>query len=353
MSVYFKNGKWYFNFMRFGVRKHGLCYECKNRQDALDFEAEERKKITDVERGNSPKIEQIKFFDMIKKYLSYSETNKSSYKHDEMYSKYWKDYFKNDYLQNFKPLMIEEYKKFRLESVKPATVNRELNSLSKMFSIAKQNGYIFENPCHSVKKLRVDNKKIRFLTNDEEKILYKELPNDWFKLAVTFAIMTGMRKSEILGIKWECIDFKSNFINVLKTKNAKARKIPLAPILKSELKKVKRISDYVFTNPETLEPYTDLKDRFKYIVDKCKIQNIVFHDLRHTAATRMVENGADLVVVKEVLGHADINMTLRYAHPVPEMMLKAIMSLNNTSILCKGSESNYTQITHKGVKNEK
>ncbi|MFA7658527.1 MAG: tyrosine-type recombinase/integrase [Candidatus Gastranaerophilaceae bacterium] len=103
--------------------------------------------------------------------------------------------------------------------------------------------------------------------------------------------------------------------------------------MKSELEKVEKISEYVFTNPETLQPYKDLKDRFTYIVKKLNITDLVFHDLRHTAATRMVESGTDLICVKEALGHSDINMTMRYAHPVPEMMLKAIMSLNNMSFL--------------------
>lgn len=316
--------------MRYGVRRHGLCYECEDKPSALDFEAEERKKVSDIEKGRVKKeLEQIRLYDMIKIYLNYSEVNKVSYRHDIMYSNYWKAYFKNDFIDKIKPIKIEEYKRYRRKTVCPATINRELNSLSKMFSVAKENGYLLINPCHSVKKLRVENKKIRFLTREEEKLMFDNLPDDWFKLAINFALLTGMRKSEILNLKWECIDFKENYINVLKTKNAKARQIPLATKLKDELMRLKRLSEYIFTNPEKLTPYTDLKDRFKFICEKTNITGIVFHDLRHTAATRMVECGIDLVVVKEILGHSDINMTMRYAHPVPEVKLKAIQMLNN------------------------
>ena len=70
-------------------------------------------------------------------------------------------------------------------------------------------------------------------------------------------------------------------------------------------------------------------DIFPDFITKAKINNFRFHDLRHTAATRMVEKGIDLVVVKDILGHADINVTMRYAHPVPEMKLKAIKALND------------------------
>ena len=74
----------------------------------------------------------------------------------------------------------------------------------------------------------------------------------------------------------------------------------------------------------TNKPYTDIKKSFSTVLKNANIENFRFHDLRHTVATRMVESGVDLLVVQEILGHSNIQTTMRYAHPVPERKKKAI-----------------------------
>lgn len=75
--------------------------------------------------------------------------------------------------------------------------------------------------------------------------------------------------------------------------------------------------------------YINIQKVFSETVKRAKIKKITFHQLRHTAATRMVEKGIDLVVVKEILGHADLTTTQRYSHPVPKRILEAIKTLEN------------------------
>ncbi|HBG49942.1 MAG TPA: hypothetical protein DDW90_10675 [Cyanobacteria bacterium UBA9971] len=138
-----------------------------------------------------------------------------------------------------------------------------------------------------------------------------------------------MRKSEILDLQWSCVDFTQKYIDVLQTKSGKPRQIPMSERLYNTLNEQKRINEYVFINPITKNRHGNINDIFPDFLKKAEVKNFRFHDLRHTAATRMVEKGADLVVVKDILGHADINITMRYAHPVPEMKLKAIKALND------------------------
>ncbi|MEI8390837.1 MAG: site-specific integrase, partial [bacterium] len=112
------------------------------------------------------------------------------------------------------------------------------------------------------------------------------------------------------------------------TKNGKIRKIPISKTLKEELKNFNRFTEYVFTNKETEKPYSDIKKGYKSLCELARIKNLRFHDLRHTAATRMVASGIDLVIVQDILGHADLKTTQRYAHPVPERKQKAIEALD-------------------------
>ena len=76
-------------------------------------------------------------------------------------------------------------------------------------------------------------------------------------------------------------------------------------------------------------PFTNIDKAFRNLKNKAEIKNLCFHDLRHTAATRIVEKGIDLLVVKDILGHTSINTTMRYAHPVPENKQKAVEILSD------------------------
>ena len=127
------------------------------------------------------------------------------------------------------------------------------------------------------------------------------------------------------------IDFGNRYIELLQTKSGKARKIPISDKLMIELYKLKeqKLSEYVFTNPYTRTKYVSIHKGFGEVLKKANIKNFRFHDLRHTAATRMTEMGIDLAVVQEILGHSDVKTTMRYAHPVPERKLKAIEVLNS------------------------
>ncbi len=325
-----KNNKWYCEFMLDGKRFYKACKGATSYKDALKYENEMKSAVMHGDLKLVKKKCTIKLSEMIEKYLEYSKTNKASFTHDKTYSGYWLKYFGNKLISEIKSIEVEGYKTFRLDKkIKPSTVNRELNSLSKMFSIAKQNKYIEENPCSGVKKLKVDNQKIRFLTKDEEKRLFKTIGEHWIKPIVITALLTGMRKSEILNLTWDCVDFEQGYIDVLQTKSGKPRQIPMSERLCNILNEQKRVNEYVFINPITKNRHGNINDVFPDFLSAAKINNFRFHDLRHTAATRMVEKGADLVVVKDILGHADINITMRYAHPVPEMKLKAIKALND------------------------
>ena len=213
-----------------------------------------------------------------------------------------------------------------------ATLNRYVSLLSKMFNLLIVDKKLKYNPCSFSSKLRENNFKIRYLTEEEQKRLFNTLNQEKYnhiKPIIICALYTGMRISEILALKWLQIDFNEGYINILKSKSGKERKIPLADKLKSELLLLKKYNDYVFVNKETQKPYTTIKHSFSSLLKESQIENFTFHDFRHTVATRLVQSGIDLLIVQELLGHADIKTTMRYAHPVPERKKIAINILNS------------------------
>lgn len=336
MSVYKKNEKWYYNFMIDGVRYHKAIKGCTNYKDALKAESVVKSELM---RGHYELVdttENTTLNQAIDLYLEYSKANKKSYKLDDNYCKVFGEFFgKNTRLKEITPQKIERFKIHLKQDKRNSTVNRYLEAMSKMFNVAISNGIARLNPIKEIKKLKQDNLKIRFLTKDEEVRLFEVLQSSsiyyHYIPIIICALQTGMRKGEIKNLKWSNIDFENKYIELLKTKSGKARKIPISNKLMAELLKLKenKLSEYVFTNPYTGTKYNHLQHGFTSALEKANIQNFRFHDLRHTAATRMTEMGIDLAVVQEILGHSDIKTTMRYAHPVPERKLKAIEVLNS------------------------
>lgn len=99
--------------------------------------------------------------------------------------------------------------------------------------------------------------------------------------------------------------------------------------LLSEKYKTESQNKYVFTNPITNDRYVDIKKDFKTVCELANVEKLRFHDLRHTAATRMVACGVPLPAVKEILNHASINTTMRYAHTMRAQKESAVEALSN------------------------
>ena len=332
MTITKRNGKFYCRFQLNGERHHRLCSGATSIKEAEKMENAFKYKLQQQQNGVIPKEEKNIPLNKLKQiYLDYSETNNRNYKNNLYYIKIIMDYFEeNTPAQKILPQTIEKFKEtLRIErNLKNSSINRYLEILSKMFNLGIDNGLITQNPVSKVKKLQEDNHKIRFLTIEEENRLYKALP-DFLKPIVTVALQTGMRKGEILNLQWNNIDFEYGFIELLKTKTGKARKIPISDKLMEILKNQEKESDYVFINPETGLPYVDIKKSFNKAKEEAGIKDFRFHDLRHTVATRLVEKGIDLLVVMDILGHTNIETTMRYAHPIPKRKQDAISVLNS------------------------
>jgi len=249
-------------------------------------------------------------------------------------------------LEDISVRIIERWSAKRMESGNAkSTVKRYLNTLKSVLNKAVEWGVIEKSPLSDLKPIKTDDLgRVRFLSKAEEKSLLKALDDrekkvrkerdsanawrenrgrpllpdlnkvsyvDHLKPIVLLARNTGMRRGEILSLIWSAINFESKMLTVKGelAKSKKTRHIPLNTSAVELLKKWHKQSsdEYVF-------PVQSFQKSWKALLNDAGIKDFVFHDLRHDFASRLVMSGADLKTVQELLGHADLSMTLRYSH---------------------------------------
>ncbi len=259
----------------------------------------------------------------------YSKPNNKSWRKSDLHNvNMLKTTFGNRFLYEINPQMIEKFKSERMKNVSPARVNRNLACLKCMFNRAIEWGKAKENPVKKIKMLKENNKRLRYLEKEEcERLIAACLPHQ--QPIVITALNTGMRRGEILSLKWENVDLVRGIIYVLNTKNGDKREIPINRKLMQVFKAIEHNSngEYVFSKANGMS-YKDIRNGFTTAMNACGIENFRFHDLRHTFASHLVMGGIDLNTVRELLGHKSLTMTLRYAHLSPEHKRKAVEILN-------------------------
>jgi integrase len=282
----------------------------------------------------------MRFEDFAKEYLeNYAEKKKSKksyyYQVDRL-----KKFFSGKTLNSITIDDVEMYQKERANKVSNATVNRELACLSGIFTYAIKKRRISYNPVRQVERDEEEPKERRALTNDEvERLLnvIEESESPYLKAFVKIALNTGMRPSEILSLKWKDIDFTNRFIRIEKSKTdkknnikRKGRDVPLNNVAESAIKSIKKTHDYIFFNPRSKDRVKGIKRSFMTACDKAGIKGVTPYCLRHTVATKLVnELGIDIVTAGRILGHSKVEMTLRYCHPSKETVQRAAFILGD------------------------
>jgi integrase len=344
MGVYKRKGSknWYISYSIDGKQ---IC-ESTGSPYKNDAERALRKRLGEIVDGKyeiRKAVSSPRFEDFAKEYLEYSKANKRSWTRDRTSIKNLLKQFRGYKLHGITPWLIEKYKRVRKESVTVSTVNRELACLKHMFTMAIKWGKANDNPVKEVKLFREPERRLRWLTEEECEMLINASTGHIRSIVIT-AVNTGMRLGEILILTWDRVDFERATITVERSKNDGIRHIPMNTRLTEELQSVKieTASNYVFPN-RVGEPFKDIKNGFIAAQKRAGIERCRFHDLRHTFASHLVMNGADIATVKELMGHKTIAMTMRYAHLSKEHKQRAVDSL-------QFGEKKYCSITAVGEK---
>jgi integrase len=225
--------------------------------------------------------------------------------------------------------------------------------LKRLFNLCIEWGLCEYNPAGRIKLFRVDDRRYRYLTQEEEEALL-EVCTPYLKRVVLFALHTGMRKGEILGLRWTDVDFPNSvaIVPASRAKSKKDRCIPLNSVALGLIDELPRPIDreaYIFGNTAAGKQ-ENIKRYWNAALAIAGIENFHFHDLRHTYASRLVTAGVDLAVLRELLGHADFAMTLRYAHLHPSRLREAVAILEpKLQLSCNRADSNLRPVSEASV----
>lgn len=260
---------------------------------------------------------------------------------------FWRDELGHLTLADVTPALVAEARDKLLNQTtrrhtqrKPAAVVRYMAALSHAFTLAvKEWGWMDDNPMRKVSKPKEPRGRVRFLDDEERARLLeacKKSDSPDLYLAVILALSTGARRMELWGMRWGQVDFARKTITLLETKNGEVRSLPLvghALELMKERAKVRRMdTDLVFPGRKTKkgEKITpvDLRRPFQTALKRAKIEDFLWHDLRHSAASYLAMNGASLAEIAEVLGHKTLAMVKRYAHLSQQHTAGVVESMN-------------------------
>lgn len=240
------------------------------------------------------------------------------------------------YLDEIQPWHLSKFKSVReQEGSAPQTIKHNLQIIRSTYGWAKENGYKVKDLEYP--KIKIENKRLRYLSLEEEKKLLDELDptidlpyrppyeyrsekenqsrQDNYDLVVML-LDTGARYGEIAKLTWDRVDLVEGFINLWRPKVKNESIIYMTSRVKTILQRryEGKQSEYVFTNAEGSGPRNHSTIAIKRAMKRAGIKDCKIHDLRHTCASRLVQNGMSLYEVASILGHTDIKTTQRYAH---------------------------------------
>ncbi len=313
---------------RVKVRRQGSASQTRSFSKKADGEAWARSIETRIDSGESPPAAEARkrtLSDAIDEYLKTYE--KSARKKNEREQKrileWWRGELGDRSLSSISPGVLAEIRNTMStrenrygKVISGSTVNRNLAVLSAVFKVAvKELGWVAKNPVVNVGRFAEGKGRERFLTDNERDRLFEhcaESSCDALLPIVKFALSTGARKGEILGLQWSDVDLERRVATFSDTKNSDRRTVPLAATAVAALKawKSNRLPvGSVFAIEESA-----LDHAWRLARDAASLHDFRFHDLRHSAASYLAMSGASLMDIAAILGHRTLAMVKRYSH---------------------------------------
>lgn len=219
----------------------------------------------------------------------------------------------------------------RAEGLAPATVEKIRVIFGRSFALGARWGIAGaeKNPTRGVVRKPLNNARERFLSAEEAARLREAVAasqNTQLQHIVGLLLLTGARVGELLAARWEHVDVERRALLIPTSKNGRPRHCPLSVAALAIIEALPRFNScpFLIPNPETQKPFVSIKHGWQRAIKVAKLPGLRIHDLRHSAASFMVNSGVDLFAVGKVLGHASYQSTQRYAHLANDTLLAAV-----------------------------
>lgn len=276
---------------------------------------------------NKSLADELKLFDVLERYkLEVSPTKRGAKREAEGIAFMQRRKMALFSMSKLSPSVIAAYRDERLRTVSPGTIIRELCILSGVINHARKEWSLpISNPCEMVRKPAPPRGRDRLLSTDEEIRLLDELKptgrrSPWMSPLVSLALETAMRRGELLSLTWVNIDLDRQTAFLPMTKNGSVRTVPLSKNAIAILRSIPiHANDRVFQLSEM-----GMEAAFRKACKRASISNLHFHDLRHTATSRLAEKLPNVIELAAVTGHQTIQMLKRYYHPQAEALAKKL-----------------------------
>jgi integrase len=299
MSIWIdKNGRRHVGIMAAGKRVHRVLPEGATASDAKQLDAELRAALA---RDKTPSIPgDPPLSEVMQLYLDHAKTLRSpeTAKMHALRVGPWTINRRASEAQKVASAMTRDL----LKSYKPATINRSIGALKKALTLAWEEGRTPEDWGAKIKRLPENNQRETHLSVEQVHQIANHA-SEQVRAAIWIALLTGCRRGEVLKIRAEDLSEESILIRAGNTKTLRTRVVPIIPALRPWLKFL----------PLQIT-FEGLKSGFQRARKATGMEDVNFHDLRHSCATILLASGADLYTVAKILGHTTIKTTERYAH---------------------------------------
>jgi len=283
------------------------------------------------------RLKSVSFDEFTEQFLASSDLSANTLRMYRTIFKTFTPFLRGAYVNEVTPEIIDSYKAKRLREISPVSVNVELRMLKAAFSTAKRWRMTEGNPFDGVTFARVPEQAPLALSTDDLQKLLACIREGWFRDIVLFAVMTGMRRGEIMNLRWSDVDFERRVVNVetnatWKTKHGKRRAVPLNETAVLLLRSRVGISpsEYVFTLNDRKISESWVSHLFKRYVRAAHLSNprYRFHSLRHTTATNLLRAGESIHIVQRILGHSSVKVTEGYSGLVGAELHEAVNKIS-------------------------
>ena len=340
MSVYRRGKVYWYDFWFRGQRireSTGLS----NRTAAIHAEAIHKAQLAEgragiVRREPCPRFEDFVNSEFLPWSKKQHEAHPRTHQYYRVSSKPLIGFFGKLPLDAITTAQVEKFKMARAEKVSPASTNRDLAALRFMLNFGMRQGYIVRNPVSGVKFLPEGPGMTRVVSHEEQE-RYLAAARPLLRDVATLILETGMRPEEVFTICRENVHLDRRYLFVPKGKTRFARRnIPLTDTALKVLKRRMATAETCYLFPHRRDPsmpMETIQKAHEEALEKSGIEpRFRLHDLRHTFGSRSAMAQVDLATLKELMGHSNISITMRYVHPTPEHKQEALRKLERFNV---------------------